>query len=330
MKTYDATTPPAVAVPAARVRGRGARRRPVPLFAYLCLLPAVAFAGVFLYYPTLSALYHAFTDWDGVNAANFVGLANFQQMFSDTQMRQSFLNGIEITVVTLILELIVPLTVAKMILALRNQRMQHLIRLLFVFPLIVPQVIIYLLWLFIYDPNVGLLNATLDLLHLGFLKHDWLGDPGTALYAVMATGAGIISFFPFVDGFGLLIYTAGLQAIPAEIIESAQLDGAGWWRRFWRVEFPLILGQLRLMSVLTITYSVQLAAVTAIVVLTGGGPGFATYIPGFSMYYNAFYYNHMGYACAIGTVLFLFVLVLTILNLRFVRPSLEFDAGGRS
>src|SRR5207244_9874203 len=143
----------------------------------------------------------------------------------------------------------------------------------------------------------------LKVVHLGMIHPDWLGDPKMALYAIMATGAGIVAPFPFVDGFGLLIFTAGLQAIPQEVLESAQLDGAGAWARFWRVEAPLILGQLRLMSVLTIVASVQ--QYVAVLILTGGGPGFATYVPGLSMYNDAVYYNRMGYACAIGMVLFL-------------------------
>lgn len=313
----DATTSTAPVVGAAR------KRRPFPLFAYLCILPAVAFAAVFLYYPALSAIGHAFTNWDGSSPPTFVGLANFQQIFSDPQLRLSFGNMLQIMVFSLVVELSVPLAVAKMILALRHTRFQHVVRILFLIPLIVPQVVIYLLWQFIYDPNVGLLNTILGTLHLGG-HQDWLGDPHLALYALMGTGMGVVAPFPFVDGFALLIFTAGLQTIPGEVLESAALDGAGAVIRFWRIELPLILGQLRLISILTIVASIQ--QYVAVLILTGGGPGFATYVPGYSMYNNAFYYNRMGYACAIGAVLFLVILILTVINLRYVRPTTEFDA----
>jgi len=319
MATYDVTR----AAPATALARAARRRKPIPIFAYLCILPAVVFAAVFLYYPALSAIGHAFTDWDGASQPTFVGLNNFQQLLTDTQMRLSFVNAAKITVISLVIELTIPLGVARLILGLRSTRFQHVIRVLFLIPLIVPQVVIYLLWQFMYDPNVGLINASLSALRLGG-HQDWLGDPGTALYAIMGTGAGIVAPFPFVDGFALLIFTAGLQAIPSEVLEAAALDGAGPLTRFRRVELPLMLGQLRLISVLTIVASIQ--QYTAVLILTGGGPGFATYVPGFSMYNDAFYYNRMGYACAIGTVLFLVVLVLTVINLRYVRPSTEYDA----
>lgn len=315
--TAARSTPPIAA-------SRGSRRPArYPLFGFLCILPAFLFAIVFLYYPALSAIFHAFTEWDGATAPTFVGLGNFQQMVSDPQTRASFGNVLLITGFSLVIELVVPLAVAKMILALRRRGLQHAIRVLFLIPLVVPQVIIYLLWQFIYDPNIGLLNALLSAAHTG-VQPDWLGDPRLALYSIMVTGAGVIAPFPFVDGFGLLIYTAGLQAIPQEVIESAHLDGAGAWARFWRIEVPLILGQLRLMSILTIVASIQ--QFTAVLILTGGGPGFSTYVPGLSMYNNAFYFGRMGYACAIGTALFLVILVLTVLNLRYVRSATDFNA----
>lgn len=319
MATYKATS----AATAVATERAARRRRPLPVFAYLCILPAVLFAAVFLYYPSLSAVVHAFTDWDGASPPVFTGLSNFQQILADTQMHIAFANVVKIVIFALLVELTVPLLVAKLILSLRSTRFQHTIRVVFLLPLIVPFVVIFLLWQFIYDPNVGPLNMILGALHLGG-QQDWLGDPHIALYAVMATGAGVVAPFPFVDGFAMLIFTAGLQAIPAEVLEAAHLDGAGAWTRFWRVEVPLILGQLRLISILTIVASIQ--QYVAILILTGGGPGFATYVPGYSMYNNAFYYNRMGYACAIGTVLFLVILVLTILNLRYIRPTTDFDA----
>jgi raffinose/stachyose/melibiose transport system permease protein len=289
------------------------------------VLPAFVFAVTFLVYPALSAIGHAFTDWDGANQ-RFVGLHNFQQMLNDPDMGRSFTNLLILTVIALVAELTIPLAVAKMILTLRSTLLQHIFRALFLIPLVVPQLVIYLLWLFVYDPDpqVGLLNATLLNLHVISQPYAWLGDNNLALYAVISTGAGIIASFPFVDGFGMLIYTAGLQSIPHELLESAQLDGASAWVRFWRIELPLILGQLRLMSILTIIASVQ--QYTAVLILTNGGPGNATNVPGFTMFNNAFNFGHLGYACAIGTVLFLIILVLTAINLGYVRPSTEFSA----
>jgi raffinose/stachyose/melibiose transport system permease protein len=293
------------------------RRKPFPVFAYLCILPAFLFAAVFMYYPSLSAVYHSFFDWDGATAPTFVGLANFQQMFSDDMMRLSWGNVLKLTLFALVVELTVPLAVAKGILALRSTRLQHFLRVLFLLPLTVPLVVNVLIWQFLYDPNIGLINAVLTALHQNGLRQDWLGDPNWALYAIMFMG------FPWVDGFGMLIYTAGLQAVPQEVLESASLDGAGAWTRFWRMELPLILGQLRLMSVLTLIAGIQNYVI--VLIMTDGGPGFATYVPGLTLYKNAFYYNKMGYACSIGTSIFLLIMVLTVINLRYIRPSTEYD-----
>jgi raffinose/stachyose/melibiose transport system permease protein len=313
---------PAAYTPRAR---RGGWRKRFPIFAYLCILPALVFAGVFLYFPSLSAIGHSFTDWDGSTAPNFIGLDNFRQIFSDPRMSLAFQNALKVMVFAVVVELTIPLAAAKMILALRSARLQNVFRVVFLLPLIVPQVVIYLLWIFIYnpDPSVGLLNGTLQALHLPGLQHGWLGDPSVALYAVMATGMGVVAVFPFVDGFGLLIYTAGLQAIPHEVLEAAQMDGAGSWARFFRIELPLILGQVRLLAVLTIVGSIQ--QYTAFLIMTDGGPAFVTTVPGLTMYHSAFEDGQMGYACAIGTLLFLIIAVLTVINLRFVRPATEYS-----
>jgi raffinose/stachyose/melibiose transport system permease protein len=130
--------------------------------------------------------------------------------------------------------------------------------------------------------------------------------------------------FPYVDGFGLLIYTAGLQAISPEIKEAAAVDGAGALRTFVQVEVPQIVGQLRLMWVLAIINGIQ--NFTQILILTGGGPGYATTVPGLMMYHEAFTNQNMGKACAIGTVLFVVILGLTIVNMRLVRSSVDYEA----
>ena len=142
-------------------------------------------------------------------------------------------------------------------------------------------------------------------------------SPHLALISLMFVG------FPFVDGFGLLIYTAGLQAIPQEVLDAAQVDGAGPIARFFRVEIPLILGQIRLLMVLTLIQGIQ--QITPVLILTGGGPANLTTVPGLAMYNDAFYNNQFGYACAIGSVMFLVIMILTVLNLRFLRPSTDYD-----
>jgi len=294
--------------------GREVRRAAVPL---LFILPAVAFAAVFLYYPTVSGLYHAFFDWDGVSPPAFIGLSNFQEMWGDPVIRIAFANMAKLTAFAAATALTVPLLVAKLINSLRSPRAQYLCRVGFVVPLVVPQVVLILIWGFFYEPTDGLLNRLLIAGHLRGLTQAWLGDPKLALYCIM------FMTFPWVNGFGLLIYTAGLQAIPGELLEAAALDGANAWRRFWRIELPLILGQIRLLVVLALIGGIQ--SFTQVLILTNGGPGQATTVPGLYLYQEITSDQRFGYASAIALVLFVITLVVTVVNLRFIRPSTDFE-----
>jgi raffinose/stachyose/melibiose transport system permease protein len=107
------------------------------------------------------------------------------------------------------------------------------------------------------------------------------------------------------------------------VVQAAAVDGAGVWGRFWRIELPLVLGQIRLIVVLNMIWALQ--AYTAVLILTQGGPGTATYVPGLVLYADAFQNRQMGYACAIGVVLFLIMLGLTFVNLRYLRSRTDYE-----
>jgi raffinose/stachyose/melibiose transport system permease protein len=217
--------------------------------------------------------------------------------------------------------------VAKLITMLPNARLQYLLRVGFVIPLVVPNVVLILLWGFFYDPTDGLLNRLLGDLHLGGLTQAWLGDPRIALYSIMFSNTasalpGFTVGFPWVDAFALLIYTAGLQAIPSELPEAAAIDGATMRQRFWHIEIPLILGQIRLIGALALINGLQ--NFTQVLILTQGGPGQATTVPGIYLFQQAIYQQRMGYASAISLILFGIIVILTITNVRFVRPATDF------
>lgn len=281
---------------------------------YAFILPTIALLAVFAYYPVASALYHGFFDWDGFTEAKFVGIDNFTKIAQDPIMRAALGNVLKLALFSVIISVTVPLVVARLILSIKSTRLQYFFRVVFVVPLIMTKVVIYLIWQFVYDPNFGVLNRLLASLHIA--PQGWLGDPKQALYAIMGIG------FPWIDGFALLIFTAGLQNIPRELREAAAIDGANAWRRFRRVELPLVRGQIKLIATLSMIWAIQ--DFTTVFILTQGGPGTATMVPGLALYQAGFQNNQMGYACAIGTVMFLVMLVLTYLNLRYVR-SYDYD-----
>jgi raffinose/stachyose/melibiose transport system permease protein len=153
------------------------------------------------------------------------------------------------------------------------------------------------------------------MLNLESWTRGWLSDPNTALVALMMMG------FPFISGFDVLIYYAGLSNIPESVTEAAKLDGCVGVRKFFLIDIPMIMSQLKLILILAIIGGVQ--GFEAIFVLTRGGPGFKTMVPGLWMYFNAFSFQRMGYACAIGVILFLLISTLTLLNTKYFKTSEE-------
>lgn len=276
------------------------------------VLPTLAFLLVFQYYPAISGLYRSLFDWDAGLEGTFIGLANFVELFTDDKVFiRSLKNLALLTVWYLVVFVGLSILVAVLIHRIRNGSLQYTFRLFMILPVVIPAVVFILLWLFIYDATIGPLNALLT--GIGLQPHAWLAEPKIAIYAIMFRN------LPWVDGVSVLILLAGLQAIPVEIVESGLLDGANGWRRVRYIELPLVTGQIRLLIVLTIMWSVQ--EYTAVWAMTKGGPIDSTQVPGMWMYFNAFSIGRMGYASAIGVVMFAITLVATIINMRYIRTQ---------
>lgn len=249
-------------------------------------------------------------------ASRFVGLRNFEKMLGDYLLLKSGINMLILLAGNVAKSILFPLLIAVAISRILSPRLRYGFQTLFLFPVVVPGMVGILLWKgFIYDANLGLLNHGLDAVGLGAWQHSWLGEHGTALGALIFTG------FPWVGGVGFLIFLAGLLAIPQSVIESTQIDGAGSLRRFASVELPLLMGQLKLVVVLTFIGTVQ--EFGSILVMTQGGPGAATHVPALHMYYMAFRFSQYGYGAAIGVVLFLVIFGLTVVNLKLIRSNVE-------
>jgi raffinose/stachyose/melibiose transport system permease protein len=163
----------------------------------------------------------------------------------------------------------------------------------------------------------GLLNELLKGIGLENWAMGWLSNPKTALLACVMVG------FPFAGGIDILIYYAGLSGIPQSVNEAAMLEGCVGLRKFFYIDIPMVMSQIKLMLVLTVIAGVQ--TYESLFILTKGGPGFKTTVPALWMYYNAFSFQRMGYACAIGVCLFVIVFALTILNMRYVKSTEELE-----
>lgn len=214
---------------------------------------------------------------------------------------------------------------------LKSEKFKYLYRVLFVIPMIIPQMVGLLIWKFFYDPNVGVINKIfittgfdriliwLDnwVLHLGVFsdpfKPAWLGDPSLIIPALIFWG------FPWVGVVGVLIYLSGLQNIGNDVYEAAEIDGITSFGKFWRIELPLIMTQVRLNMVLMIIGTFQAYGFQLILLGPSGGPDNKGLTPGLYMFYQAFTETDYGYACALGLILFFIILILTIVNQKFVR-----------
>jgi raffinose/stachyose/melibiose transport system permease protein len=211
-----------------------------------------------------------------------------------------------------------PLIVAKLILSLTSERWRHLYRVAFLLPVVVPSVAVLLIWQSLIYSQQGILNEVLQAVGLGAFRRAWLADPATAMLAVIFIG------FPWIGGFEVLIYYAGLSAIPQSVNEAAQLEGCVGLRKFLLIDIPMVMSQLKLMLVLTIIAGIQ--GFQNLLIVTRGGPGYATYVPGLQMYFNGFSYQRFGYACAIGVILFALIFGCTLLNMVYFKSSEELQA----
>ena len=287
-------------------------------YSYLLIVPTLCCLLTFNYYPAFSGLYHAFTDWNPAGRSPWVGLENFRFLMEDRFFLASFRNALVLVVVSIAKTMTMPLLVAELIFNLKHRYAQYWMRTLFVVPIVLPAVVEILVWNNIYDPAIGLLNESLKLLGLEEWTRVWYGDPNVALSSVLFIGV------PWVNAFALLIFYGGLISISDEIIDSSKVDGANTFRRFWSIDLPLLMGQVKLLLILNFINAVQ--TFELVFLTTGGGPGAATYVPALELYYMAMRMDRMGVASAIGMILFVIILIGTILNMRFVRSSTEFQA----
>ena len=278
--------------------------------AYLMLAPTFILIFLFNYRGIFIAFYRAFTDWSRVNNSlakmNFIGLDNFRRILEEGYFLIGMKNLGLLLGTGILKTLTVPLAVAWLVHSIRGDKRKYLHRFLFVLPIVVPGVVGTLTWQKIYDPTIGLLNEVLGALHLENLQRVWLGDERTAIWAIIFMGV------PFVGAMAFLVYYGGLLNIGTDIVESAMIDSATRWDIFWKVQLPLIKPQLSIMVTLTILGTMQ--DFNGIFIMTGGGPGTSTYVPALELYLNASQFGRYGYASALGIVLMIFILIVTVVK----------------
>lgn len=287
------------------------RRRTIQaIIGYIFLLPTFAFIASFSYYPAFRALVGAFTSWDGFNPPKWVGFGNFQQLLTDSTFISSVGHVLIWSALGIPLALVPSFIAAVLIFHLKSLRMQYLYRTLFVLTMILPPVVSILIWQEFYGHS-GVLNMLLSAIGLGGLRHDWIADPNSALWAVILRG------FPWVIPFNLLIFYSGLQSISTELFDAAAVDGAAAIKRILFIEIPMVLAQVRLLLILSIVGVTQ--DLLTPLLMTGGGPGTSTTTPVLYMYQTAIQYDEYGYGMAIAFLIFIVVMGLSIVSMKYFR-----------
>jgi ABC-type sugar transport system permease subunit len=282
-------------------------------YAYALLLPIFMLLVVFMYYPPVLGLVGSFFRWAPGREWVFIGLENFSSYFAHPETGREVFNMLTIALLGWVTGVVVPFVMSEVVFAIRSDFAKAIYRFLIAIPIVTPGVVIVLLWKHIYDPNLGPINGLFDLVGLDGLARNWLGDPDTALLAIIGVG------FPWVASIGTLIFLGGLSQIPTSIFDACLLDGCSGVQRVLYIDLPLVAGQIRLLTILSIVGGIT--AFDQILVLTDGGPGFATMVPGLTMYKRAFVAQEFGYASAVGLLIFLVAVGLTFVINRFIRSQ---------
>lgn len=292
----------------------------------LFLIPGLVSFTLIVIIPFLVNIGISFTKWGGVRPPVFIGLKNYQDLLVDQSFWTSFTNNMILIIAMVIIPTIFGLLLAAFLFEYISgkfgPRVSSFFRAGFYLPQILPAVVAAVVWRWILQPDWGTVNYILKSLNLGPLAHNWLGEPGTALPAVMVVMVWVQLGYPIV------IFMAGLQRIEPEYLEAATIDGATWLQRFYYITVPLIRPETYVVVLTTTIYTLKVFG--QVYVLTSGGPGDATNVPEYFAYRNFFEIGKVGYGAAIATVMTVIIIVLTIvfinLQTRQTRQEQTWEA----
>ncbi len=288
------------------------------LFLAFCLIPTFLLFAVFTLYPLFSGLYYSFFDWSGSSQnKEFIGFANYIKLVKDAIIPNTIMHDYFLVVTKVIGIMILALFFAVALTQLKIKEAPFY-RIVFFFPNIMSVVVIGILWTFIYNPSLGLINSGLEFIGLESLAKPWLGDETWALPSLVLPSiwAGI--------GLFMLMLIGGISNISKSYYEAAEIDGASEWQQFWKVTLPLIWPQIKI-SILYIVITTLNGSFIIVQVMTGGGPNNATHVMGSYLYQQAFVQYNFGYGATIG-VMILILSLLTVLILQFFmrRDKVEY------
>lgn len=278
--------------------------------AFLFIAPAFTLFTVFIILPTVSSLYYSLTSWDGINPnIKFIGLANYIEICTSARFGNALKNTALLTVVISIFENLIALSLALLVDSVC--RAKNLFRAIFYVPVILSGIVSGFIWKIMYSYNFGPINKVLDMIGLGMLKQDWLGNASLAIWSV-----ALVMVWKNA-GYYMIIYLAALQGVPKDIMESASIDGAGVVQRFRHITLPLISGSFTICFTLSLINGLKVF--DQIAVMTDGGPGFATETIVYLLYRSGFGEGRQGFGTAVGVVLLVIIMILNTAQSAILR-----------
>ncbi|MGP4105663.1 carbohydrate ABC transporter permease [Virgibacillus sp. L01] len=279
------------------------------LFLAFCLIPTFIMFSIFTLYPLFSGLYYSFFEWSGSSQAKeFIGFDNYVQLFKDEIIPATIWHDYFLVATKVVGIMIMALFIAVALTQLKIKEAPFY-RIIFFFPNIMSVVVIGILWTFIYNPSLGLVNSGLEFIGLESWAKPWLGSEDWALPSLVLPSiwAGI--------GLFMLLLMGGIANISKSFYEAAEIDGANEWQQFWKVTLPLVWPQIKI-SILYIVITTLNGSFIIVQIMTGGGPNNATHVMGSYLYQQAFQQYNFGYGATIG-VMILVLSLITVLILQF-------------
>lgn len=273
------------------------------------LLPGLVIYLVFIFVPILSTIRNSFYNWNGFSSTReFIQWDNYAALMNDPQFFKALGNNF----IFIFFYSIVPIMIGLMLATLLGRkplRGMTFFRTGLFLPQILSMVVVGVTWRWIFNPTFGLLNTALRALGLDSLTRAWLGDFQSALPAVGAVGTWVMY------GFCMVLFLAGMQRIPEEQFEAAELDGANGFHQFLHITLPSLSAEMGVALITTVIAALRVFDL--VYVTTRGGPGDATLVTGFLVYRSAFQQNQLGYASAIATIMMILILIISLVILRF-------------
>jgi multiple sugar transport system permease protein len=280
---------------------------------YAFITPALFGLVVFLVYPILQGFYISLHNWSVLEPPSWAGISNYVHMFKD----EVFLISLGNTLLWVAIYVPASIVVSFLLALALNMHLKGIktFRAIFYVPVVTPLLVVALMFVWMYNTDFGIINYVLYLIGLGpvpWLTNKFIALPAIALMSIWKN-----------CGYNMVIILAALQGIPVHLTEAAMLDGITPWKKTWHITIPLITPALYYILVMAIIDGFQVF--TEIYIMTSGGPGYATHTLSYYMWKNAFSYYQMGYASAISVFMFVIILLITLIQSKFLGSRVQYD-----